>query len=72
MERIWKLGKVFAFILILTAFVYVGYIMSQKGRYQPITTDIDMIIDTQTGSLEYFDRQENTFHRIDFKNHTYK
>lgn len=72
MERIWKSGKVFAFTLSLTAFVYVGYIISQKGRYQSTGTGAIMIIDSQTGSVEYFDMQERAFHKIDFKNHTFK
>lgn len=74
MERIWKLAKVVAFILSLTAFVYVGQIISQKERYQSVTTNSNaeiIIIDTQTGTVQYFSGQDNVFHKIDFKEHTF-
>lgn len=69
MEKTWKLAKAVAFILTLTAFVYVGYIISQKGRYQHIDIDGFAVIDTQTGIVQYFG--DGGFHKIDFKEHTF-
>lgn len=52
MNETWKSVKVLAFVLTLSAFVYVGYIISQKGRYQPIPNPNPggafTVIDTQT------------------------
>ena len=76
MERIWRLGKVIAFILSLTAFVYVGYITSQKGRYQPNSNSIPggifSIIDTQTGRIYIYDPQEDIFYTYDSENQRLK
>ena len=74
MERIWKLAKAVAFILSLSAFVYVGNIISQMGRYQSANSDKTIvIIDTQTGTVQYisFEDGEKGFHKIDFKEHTF-
>lgn len=73
MERIWKFAKATAFILGLTAFVYVGHIMSQKGRYQPSSDPRGYftVVDTQTGIIEYFSENDTVFHKIDFKEHTF-
>ncbi len=78
MERIWRLAKVIAFILSLTAFVYVGYMVSQNGRYQPGSDPrgIFMIVDTQTGNVQYFipsyEETKGDFHKINFKDHTFE
>jgi hypothetical protein len=77
MERIWRLAKAIAFILSLTAFIYVGYVTSQKGRYQPGSDPrgIFMIVDTQTGIIQYYNESyggtKGDFHKIDFKEHTF-
>lgn len=74
MKKIWKLRKVFAFILTLTAFVNVGYMISQNGRYQAFTVQsgVVMTIDTQTGCVEYFEIGKGIFYKIDYKNQTFK
>lgn len=72
MERIWKLAKAIAFILSLTAFVYVGYITSQKGRYQPNTSDRFSVIDTQTGRISIYNPQQDIFYTYDSENQTLK
>ena len=51
MEKFWRLRKILAFMLGLIAFVYVGYILSQKGRYQPIPNTVLGVLDTQTGII---------------------
>ena len=70
MEKIWKLAKALAFILSLSAFVYVGQLISQNGRYQPGSDPrgIFIIVDTQTGNVQYFTGQD----KIDFKNHSFE
>jgi len=70
MERIWKLAKAVASILSLSAFIYVGNIISQKGRYQSATSESSFVItDTQTGAVQYFSVVENrVIHKIDLKN----
>ncbi len=75
MENKWRLAKAVAFILSLTAFVYVGQIISQNGRYQSVTSGAAVaIIDTQTGTVQYLTgaEGERVFHKIDFKGHTYE
>lgn len=75
MEKIWKLAKVVAFIISLIAFVYVGQIISQKGRYQSsIQNAAVLIIDTQTGTVQYFSEEggEKVFHKINFKDHSFE
>ena len=74
MEKIWKLAKALAFILSLSAFVYVGQLISQNGRYQPGSDPrgIFIIVDTQTGNVQYFTGQDKIFHKIDFKNHSFE
>lgn len=74
MERVWKLGKAVAFILSLIVLVYVAHITSQKGRYQPSSDPggYFTIVDTQTGTVQYFDEGEKVFHKIDFKEHTFE
>ncbi len=72
MERIWKLAKAFAFILSLTAFVYVGYITSQKGRYQLNSGERFSVIDTQTGRISTYDHQQDIFYTYDFEKQTFK
>ena len=72
MERIWRLAKAVAFIISLTAFVYVGYIISQKGRYQPLTNPqaLFTVIDTQTGHICVYDPQQEIFYTYDSGNQT--
>lgn len=72
MERTWKSGKTFALLLTLTTFTYVGYIISQKGRYQTTTASPFIIIDTQTGIVKQYNSDRKTFLTIDFKNQTFK
>lgn len=72
MERVWKSGKAVAFILSLTAFVYVGYIISQKGRYQPNSSDRFSVIDTQTGRISIYNPQQDVFYIYDSENQTLK
>lgn len=75
MENKWKLAKAVAFILCLTAFVYVGKMISQNGRYQLSTTSAAVvIIDTHTGTVQYFseDGGEKVFHKINFKDHSFE
>lgn len=72
MEKLWKLGKVLAFILSLITFVYVGQIMSKNNRYQSVTSDrAVIIIDTQTGTVQYFNATDKIFHKVNFKYHTF-
>jgi hypothetical protein len=77
MENKWRLAKAVAFILSLTAFVYVGKMISQNGRYQPGSDPrgIFIIVDTQTGNVQYFipsyGETEGVFHKINFKEHTF-
>lgn len=72
MERIWRLAKVIAFILSLTAFVYVGYITSQNGRYKPIPNRSAggqfIVIDTQTGCINAYNLQGDVFYKYDSVN----
>ena len=76
MERIWKLEKAVAFILSLTAFIYVGQIISQAGqkisqigRYQPVSNPgpggAFIVIDIQTGCISAYSPQENIFYKYD-------
>ncbi len=72
MENKWRLAKAVAFILSLTAFVYVGYITSQNGRYQPIPDSEAggqfIIIDTQTGCINAYSPQDDVFYKYDSVN----
>ena len=74
MENKWRLAKAVAFILSLTAFVYVGYITSQNGRYQPSSDPRGYftIVDTQTGTVQYFSERDKVFHKVNFKDHTFE
>jgi hypothetical protein len=74
MERKWKLAKAVAFILSLIAFVYVGQIISQNGRYQPNPNSggAFSVIDTQTGRIYIYDPQADTFYKYDSENQTFK
>ncbi|MFV8352020.1 hypothetical protein [Flavobacterium sp. XS2P14] len=75
MENKWKLTKAVAFILSLTAFIYVGQMLSQNGRYQSVTLNSGVgvaIIDTQTGTVQYFAGEDEGFKKIDFKGHTFE
>lgn len=76
MENKWRLAKAIAFILSLTAFVYVGHMTSQNGRYQPGSDPRGYftIVDTQTGNVQYFSESygERVFHKINFKDHTFE
>ncbi|WP_140484757.1 hypothetical protein [Flavobacterium sp. GSA192] len=72
MEKAWKSCKVIAFILSLTAFVYVGYMISQKGRYQPIPNTVLSVIDTQTGVIYLHDLRENIYYKYDSQNQSLK
>ncbi|WP_278034205.1 hypothetical protein [Flavobacterium nitratireducens] len=75
MEKVWKSSKVIAFVLSLTAFVYVGYLISQKGRYQPISNAVPTaVIDTQTGIIYIHDSSEgkDTYYKYDSQNQSMK
>ena len=73
MEKVWKSSKVIAFVLSLTAFVYVGYLISQKGRYQPISNAVPTaVIDTQTGIIYLYSRSDNTYYKYDSQNQSMK
>ena len=67
MENKWRLAKAVAFILSLTAFVYVGQMISQNGRYQPIPNPsaggLFIVIDTQTGCINAYSPQGDVFYR---------
>lgn len=72
MENKWKLAKAVAFILSLIAFVYVGQIISQNGRYQPISSPgpgvAFIVIDTQTGCISAYSPQNDIFYKYDSVN----
>lgn len=73
MEKAWKLSKIIAFILSITAFAYVGYLISQKGRYQPISNAVlTAVIDTQTGIIYLYSRDNNTYYKYDSQNQSMK
>lgn len=76
MENKWRLAKAVAFILSLTAFVYVGHMISQNGRYQsipnPSAGGVFIVIDTQTGCISAYSPQGDVFYKYDSVNQLFK